>query len=114
MIYVLLIYQPSEFNPKVIAPEEHAAIGAEYQAVSSVPNVSPGPPLGTPQQAMTVSVKGGKSVVEAGPYVSAAGAVGGFMIFEADHQEEASALAARVPAARLGGAVEVRPCEVYW
>ena len=28
--------------------------------------------------------------------------------------DEAVALAARIPAARLGGAVEVRPCEVYW
>jgi hypothetical protein len=114
MKYVLLIYQPSPFDPKSLPPAEHAAIGAEYQAVSKTPNVSPGPPLGTPQQATTVRVKDGEVILQTGPYVSAAGAVGGFMIFEADTQDEAVALAARVPAARLGGAVEVRPCEVYW
>lgn len=114
MKYVLLIYQPSPFDPKSLPPEEHAAIGAEYQAVSKTTNVTPGPPLGTPQQATTVRVTDGRTVAEAGPYVSAAGAVGGYMVFEADSQEEAIALAARVPAARLGGAVEIRLCEVYW
>ena len=43
-----------------------------------------------------------------------ADAVGGFLMFEAESEEEPVALAARIPAARLGGAVEARPCEVYW
>jgi hypothetical protein len=47
MKYVLLIYQPSPFDPKSLPSEERAAIGAEYQAVSKTANVSPGPPLGT-------------------------------------------------------------------
>lgn len=114
MKYVLLIYQPSPFDPRALPPEEHDAIGKQYHAVSTTPNVTPGPPLGTPQQAITVRVKDGAIETNEGPYVDVAGAVGGFMVFEADSQEEAVALAARVPAARLGGAVEVRPCEVYW
>ena len=62
----------------------------------------------------TVTSKDGTTIANEGPYVDAAGAIGGFMVLEADSHEDAIALAARVPAARLGGAVEVRPCEVYW
>jgi hypothetical protein len=35
-------------------------------------------------------------------------------MFEAENMEAAIALAARIPAARLGGAVEIRPVEKYW
>jgi hypothetical protein len=34
---------------------------------------------------------------------------GGYYVFEADNLDEAIELAARIPAARLGGAIEVRP-----
>ena len=35
-------------------------------------------------------------------------------VFEADDMDAAIKLAARIPAARLGGAVEIRPAEQYW
>jgi hypothetical protein len=114
MKYALLIYQPHPFDPKALAPEEYRAIAAYYGAVNAAPNVTPGLPLGLPQNAVTVRVTHGEIVASDGPYVNTAGAVGGYFIFEADSKEEAIALAARVPAARLGGAVEVRPCEAYW
>lgn len=114
MKFALMIYQPHPFDPKAYTPEEHKAIGADYGAVSSTPGVTPGPPLGLPQNATTVRVVDGEVVTADGPYVDVAGAVGGFMVFEAESQDEAIVLAAKVPAARLGGAVEVRPCEVYW
>lgn len=114
MKYALLIYQPNGYDPKSLSPDEHAEIGNAYQAVSSTPNVTPGPPLGSWANAVTVRVddQGVRTVAE--PYMGEAGAVGGFLIFDAESQEEAVALAARIPAARLGGAVEIRPCEVYW
>jgi hypothetical protein len=34
---------------------------------------------------------------------------GGYYVFEADNLDEAIELGARIPAARLGGAIEVRP-----
>lgn len=114
MKYVLLIYQPSLFNPKTLSQEEHSVIAAEYKAVTNTPNVIPGLPLGFADKAITVRSQNGTAVTTEGPYIDAASAVGGYMIFEADNLEEAVALAARVPAVRLGGAVEVRPCEVYW
>jgi hypothetical protein len=40
--------------------------------------------------------------------------VGGFIVLDAETVEAAVALAARIPAARLGGAVEIRPVEQYW
>ena len=42
------------------------------------------------------------------------GAVGGFLVFEADDIDAAIELAARIPAARLGGAIEIRPMAKYW
>ena len=114
MKYVLLIYQPDAFDPKSLPPEEHKMIAEQYQSLTSTPLVTPGLPLGLPQDAMTVRVNGGETQVSDGPYMNLAGAVGGYFIFEADTKEEAIALAARVPAARLGGAVEVRPAQTYW
>ncbi len=51
----------------------------------------------------------GKTLTTDGPYVSVKEALGGYFIFEADDLDAAIEVAARVPAARLGGAVEVRP-----
>jgi hypothetical protein len=114
MQYMLFIYQPDQFDPKSLSKEEHATIAAEYQAVTSTPNVTPGIPLGFAHKAITVRSNKGVPEANEGPYAGAAGAVGGYMLFEADTLEEAVALAGRVPAVRLGGAVEIRPCEVYW
>lgn len=114
MKYMLLIYQPPGFDAKALPAEEHARIGAAYQDVSRTPNVSPGLPLGLPSNATTVRVRDGQVERESRPYVNEAGAVGGYLLFEAADLDEAVALAARIPAAALGGAVEVRPCEAYW
>ncbi len=114
MKFALMIYQPHPFDPKAYTAEEHAAIGAEYGAVSTAPGVTPGPALGFASKATTVQVLDGEAMTSPGPYAGEAHAVGGFMVLDAESLDEAVALAARIPAARLGGAVEVRPCEVYW
>jgi hypothetical protein len=114
MKFMLFIYQPSEFDPKALSKEEHAAIASQYQAVSATSGVTPGHPLGYVHKAITVRAQNGETTTKEGPFVDTAGAVGGYMLFEGDTLEDAIALAARVPAVRLGGAVEIRPCEVYW
>lgn len=114
MKYMLLIYQPDNFDAKALSKEEHAQIAAEYQAVTNTANVTPGLPLGFPHKAITVRAKGGATITTDGPYIDTAGAVGGYLVFDADSIDEAVILAARIPAVRLGGAVEIRPCEVYW
>ncbi|MEQ7874309.1 YciI family protein [Sphingomonas sp. ASV193] len=114
MKYALLIYQPYPFEPKSLPKGEFDRIASEYQAVSLTPNITSGPPLGHIKDAMTVKLVDGQPLSTPGPFVDEAGAVGGFLLFEANDMEDAVALAARIPAVRLGGAVEVRPCEVYW
>jgi hypothetical protein len=44
-----------------------------------------------------------------GPFVAVKEALGGYLFFEADDLDAAIDLASRIPAARMGGAVEVRP-----
>ena len=114
MKYALMIYQPHPFDPKALSPEEYRQVAADYAAVSSTPGVTPGPALGFAAKATTVRVRDGGTVTAPGPFAGEAHAVGGFVLLEAESLDEAVALAARIPAARLGGAVEVRPCEVYW
>jgi hypothetical protein len=114
MKYVLLIYQPHPFDPKALSPEEYKVVAADYAALNTTPGAAPGPPLGLPSNAITIRVQDGKVARSDGPYVSLAGALGGFCTFEAEDDAAAIALAARIPAARLGGEVEVRACEVYW
>ena len=114
MKYVLLIYQPDPYDFKSLPNDEQQSIWAAYSALNDAANVEPGLPLGLPKDAVTVRISDGETAATPGPFVNAAGAVGGYYIVEADTQEEVVALAARVPAARLGGAVEVRPAQTYW
>jgi hypothetical protein len=119
MQYVLLIYHgttplPGTAQWDALPEAEQKAIYADYAALHKEPGVEPGPPLGLPADATTVRVDGGSLLITDGPYVDVKGAVAGFIVVEADDLDAAVALAARVPAARHGGAVEVRPCATYW
>ena len=120
MKYVLLIYQgttPLPSSPEAwatLSETEQKAVWADYARINNTPGVEPGLPLGLPEKATTVRVENGKTITSAGPFIDSMGAVGGFMVFEAESFDAAVELAGRVPAARLGGAVEVRPAEPYW
>ena len=119
MQFVLMIYQGTTPLPgseawEALAAGEQQAVYADYAAINQTAGVQPGPPLGLPQDARTVRVHDGAVETVDGPYVDIDGAVGGFMIFEADDLDAAIELASRVPAARLGGAIEVRPVAKYW
>src|SRR4030095_3409032 len=48
------------------------------------------------------------------PFVEIKEAVGGYGVLEADDLDAAIELAARIPPARLGGAIEIRPSETDW
>ena len=120
MKYVMLIYQgttPLPSSPDAwatLSEDEQKAVWADYATINQTPGVETGLPLGLPEKAKTVRVKDGKTVASEGPFVNTMGAVGGYLIFEAESMEAAIELAGRVPAARHGGAVEVRPAEPYW
>jgi hypothetical protein len=118
MQFMLMIYQgptptlPGSERWKALSESEQKAIYADYTELNKTEGVTPGLPLGLPNAARTVQVRDGKAYVKTGPYL--AEGVGGYYLFEAESVEAAIDMAARVPAARLGGAVEIRPTEKYW
>jgi hypothetical protein len=52
---------------------------------------------------------GGEYLITDGPFADTKDVLGGYFVFEASTLDEALEVARRVPAVRLGGAVEVRP-----
>jgi hypothetical protein len=115
MKYVMLIFQGTALEQQAALPEqEQKQVYADYQGLNETPGVTPGLPMGLAENATTVRVEGGKTVTTDGPFVGMKEAVGGYFIIEADDLDGAIAVAARVPAARYGGAVEIRPSETYW
>jgi len=120
MQYALLIYQGTTPIPtdekawSTLSKQEQNAIYADYESLTKTPGVSPGLPLGLPEKATTVRVQDGTTVTSDGAFLGPQGAVGGYLVFEADDLDAAIELAAKIPAARHGGAIEVRPVETYW
>ncbi|HTM21362.1 MAG TPA: YciI family protein [Kofleriaceae bacterium] len=117
MTFVMLIYQgttplPGSDRWQALPQAEQQQIYADYAELNRTAGVTSGPPLGLPGAARTVQVRDGKPQVHGGTYLPEG--VGGYLVYEADSIEDAIALAARIPAARLGGAVEIRPAERYW
>ena len=119
MQYVMLINQGSTPLPgtdawEALSEDEQKAIYADYGALNQTPGVTPGLPLGSPENATTVRVENGKTLTTDGPFVGVKEAIGGYFILEADNLDAAIEVASKVPAARLGGAIEVRPVEMNW
>jgi hypothetical protein len=119
MQYVMLIYQgttplPNSEEWAALSEEEQKQIYADYGALNKTPGVTPSLPMGSPENATTVRVQDGKTLSTDGPFVGMKEAVGGMFVLEADDLDAAIEVAARVPAARLGGAIEIRPAETYW
>ena len=115
MQYMMLIHQGTSPTPQrpdewaTLSEDEQQQVYADYGAVNATPGVTPGLGLQLPETATTVRVRDGRTLTTDGPFVETKEALGGYFVFEADDLDAAIALAARVPAARLGGAVEIRP-----
>jgi hypothetical protein len=108
MQYALLIYDDPE-QWQDIAPQEMESIYGEYMAVSQLPNTTGGAQLQPTETARSVRVENGETIVSDGPFAETKEYLGGFYLIEADSAAEAAEIAARIPSARLGGTVEVRP-----
>jgi hypothetical protein len=119
MKYLLLIQQgdtPTPNDPDAwgrLSEDEQKQVYADYQAINQTPGVTPGVHMQPPESATTVRVQDGKTLTTDGPFVAVKEALGGFLTFEADDLDAAIELASRIPAARLGGAIEVRPLVEY-
>jgi hypothetical protein len=118
MKFMLLIHQgdtptpPSEAWERLSDAEKGAVYGA-YKAINETPGVSPGLQMASPEKATTVRVKDGKTLATDGPFAETREAIGGYLHFEADDLDAAIELAAMIPAASMGGAIEVRPLVEY-
>jgi hypothetical protein len=115
MKYMLLIHQgdaPTPRDPDAwgrLSEDEQKAVFGGYQALNQTPGVIPGFQMEAPETATTVRVQDGRTLTTDGPFVAVKEALGGYLVFEADDLDAAIELAARIPAARMGGAIEVRP-----
>jgi len=92
-----------------LSEEEQNAVTGEYMAIMQAPGISGGAQLQPAMTATTVRVQDGATLTTDGPFPETKEALGGYYLLEADDLDAAIELAARIPAARLGGAVEVRP-----
>jgi hypothetical protein len=81
----------------------------EYYAIRETPGVIGGAQLQPAETATTVRVADGRTLTTDGPFMESREVLGGYYLYEADDLDAAIALAARIPAARFGGAIEVRP-----
>jgi hypothetical protein len=118
MKYMLLINQGSTPTPpseawEQLSDAEKGAVYAAYKALNETPGVTPGLQMQPPETATTVRVQDGRTLTTDGPFVETKEALGGYLFFEADDLDAAIELAARIPAASMGGAIEVRPI-VEW
>ena len=111
MKYMMLIHSGEDVWAFVnrLSEEEQAQILREYLALSDEPGVIAGHQLHPADTATTVRVQDGRTLTTDGPFIEAKEALGGYFLYEADDLDAAIQLAGRIPAARMGGAIEVRP-----
>lgn len=109
MQYMLLIYG-NENNQ--LPPDERNKLFAEYgaftQGIIKSGNFQAGAPLQPTSTATTVRVRDSKTLTVDGPFAETKEQLGGYYLVEAENLDQAVAIAARIPGARLGS-IEVRP-----
>jgi hypothetical protein len=108
MQYVLLIYDDPAVWAKV-PPEDYSKLYEEYGAIAQMSSTKGGAQLQPLDTARSVRVNGAKPIVTDGPFAETKEVLGGFYLIDVGSQAEAEEIAARIPSARMGGTVEVRP-----
>ena len=111
MQYMLQIYSseaPDAFE-RLSEDEQQAIYGRVHGDHARRPGSPPARSCSRPPTATTVRVQDGQTLTTDGPFAETKEALGGYYLLEADDLDAAIELAARIPAARLGGAIEVRP-----
>jgi hypothetical protein len=108
MKYALLVY-PTPGVVESLSEEEREAISREYYAIRDLPGCVGGAHLHPAETATTVRVQDGRTLTTDGPFADTKEVFGGYYLFEVDNLDAALEVAAKVPAARFGGSVEVRP-----
>jgi len=110
MKYALLIYSqeaPGAFEQ--LPEEQQQAIMGEYFALARDPATYASEQLQPAATATTVRVENGDTLTTDGPFAETKEVLGGFYLIDAENLDGALEVAARIPAARMGGVIEVRP-----
>jgi len=94
---------------ELLTESAQQSVFAEYAALSLTPGVLDGHQLQPGAVAKTVRVQEAGVVTTDGPFIDPQEPLGGYYLFEADHLDAAIEFASRIPAARMRGAVEIRP-----
>jgi hypothetical protein len=109
MRFMLQVYFNGAQDEVAQLPEaERQAIVGEYMAFFATPEVTDGNQLQPPATATTVRVQDTQTLTVDGPFAAPGEPLGGYYLVEAEDIDAAIELAARIPAARMGGAIEVR------
>ncbi len=108
MQYALLIYRKPG-AVEALSQDEQEQVHREYWEIKDEPGITGGAALHPVETATTVRVQDGQVLVTDGPFADTKEIFGGFYLLEAGNLDQATEIAARIPAARLGGAVEIRP-----
>jgi hypothetical protein len=110
MNYMLQIYSGDASSAwEGLSEEEQNAVMGEYAGIYQTAGVTGGAQLQDASTATTVRVQDGRTLTTDGPFPETKEALGGYYLLEAADLDSAIELAARIPAARMGGAIEVRP-----
>jgi hypothetical protein len=104
MKYAMLIY-PKPGSHEGLAEDDAKALTAEYLALRADERCVGGAHLQPGEMATTV--RSGNLVTD-GPFADAKEVLGGYYVLEESDLDAALEFAQRIPAVRLGGAVEVR------
>src|SRR3954453_12514245 len=108
MQYLIQIFSEADVWER-LSETEQAPIPQEYMHLGEDTGVRGGAQLQPADTATTVRVQDSRTLTTDGPFAETKEAIAGYWGLEADDLDGAVAFAARIPAARLGGAVEVRP-----
>jgi hypothetical protein len=108
MKYALLIY-PKPGSHEELGEDEYESVNAEYWALREDSRCLSGAHLQPADSATTVRYGGGENLIIDGPYADTKEVLGGYYAIDASNLDDALEFAQRIPAVRLGGAVEVRP-----
>jgi hypothetical protein len=107
MQYALLVYtRPGMLDG--LSETELQELTKEYYAVRELPGCVAGGHLQPVETATTVRVHDGQTLTTDGPFADTKEVFGGYYLFDADNLDQMLEVAAGIPAARLGGSVEVR------
>jgi hypothetical protein len=108
MKYAMLIF-PKPGSHEELGPDEYGPVNAEYLKLRDDPRCIGGGHLQPAETATTVRHSPGEVLITDGPFADTKEVLAGYYVLDASNLDEALEFAQRIPAVRLGGAVEVRP-----